>query len=81
MPAAHTKRIRPSNEHAEIVLAATDGLGTVGYHTIPGMAECDRALSAHDAFLVKEFASTTSLDLLGDPKLWARDAMQLAFQV
>ncbi|OAG09324.1 uncharacterized protein CC84DRAFT_1193198 [Paraphaeosphaeria sporulosa] len=44
------------------------------------MAECARLYDAQDVFLMMHFKSTTSIDLLGDPKLWAQHALQLAFQ-
>ncbi|KAF1948814.1 hypothetical protein CC80DRAFT_485591 [Byssothecium circinans] len=44
------------------------------------MAEYDGGFDAQDIHLMMQFTSTTSIDLLGDPKLWAQDAMQLAFQ-
>ena len=62
-------------------MTATSALVTMGDQIRPRIAECDREFGAHDVFLLIQFTSTTSIDLLGDPKLWAQDATQLALQV
>lgn len=78
---SQTNAARPSNERNETPLTATEALATLGNQMLPGMAECDRVFNVQDVFLMMQFTSTTSIDLIGDPKLWAQDAMQLAFQV
>ncbi|KAH7112794.1 hypothetical protein B0J11DRAFT_597580 [Dendryphion nanum] len=77
---SQTAVTRPQREHVEAPLAENDALTTLGNQISPGIAECNRVFDTQDVFLMMHFMSTTSIDLLGDPKLWAQDTMQLALQ-
>ncbi|KAK0706108.1 hypothetical protein B0T26DRAFT_443398 [Lasiosphaeria miniovina] len=72
--------ILPQSEHDNIATAPNAESAMHQSYLSLVMTDSSKSFDTRDVFLLVHFTSTTSFDLLGSQKLWAKDAMQLAFQ-